>query len=378
MSDLVRKAHTAKVEVADAAEGIVDAIVGATEVPDMQGDIIKSGAFAASLARRKPKGLAGHDWLRPVAKTIEAEEIKPGDASLPEPWQSEGAGAVRVLGQYHLAEEDEEARREFARVKFFGPEQEWSVGFFVLDAEPQDGLTAVRAIDWIEWSSVVAGAQPLTGVMAVKAQIVRPATVDHLADRISEILRRYGEERTVEVVERVLDAIDRPFLDRADRLLDLLAREKYRPEVEAFCEFLSRAMPQGAEHKELAAIPPHETPVTDQGEWDGPEMVARCPAERDALRALHAWVDPEADPDTKAAYKLPHHVVSTSGDVGAAHIQGVRAALAVLSGARGGANIPDGDVPGVREHLDRHVRDWENKVLAERVAKIRALREAVG
>ncbi|MEN6332891.1 MAG: hypothetical protein ABFE01_01445, partial [Phycisphaerales bacterium] len=74
------------------------------------------------------------------------------------------------------------------------------------------------------------------------------------------------------------------------------------------------------------AIPPHTTAKADEdAAWDGPGQVAACPAEEAALRRMHAWVDPDGDPDAKQSYKLPHH--SAEGDV---VWRGVAAAMARL------------------------------------------------
>ncbi|MFH0983451.1 MAG: hypothetical protein V2A79_18185, partial [Planctomycetota bacterium] len=62
------------------------------------------------------------------------------------------------------------------------------------------------------------------------------------------------------------------------------------------------------------AIPPHTTDKADEGmAWDGPRTVAGCPPVEAMLRRMHAWVDPEGDPDAKQSYKLPHH--SIGGEV---------------------------------------------------------------
>lgn len=106
----------------------------------------------------------------------------------------------------------------------------------------------------------------------------------------------------------------------------------------------------------MSAIPSHSTATTD-AEWDGPTMKGRLPSARAALRAANAWVDAEADPDTKTAYKFIHHMVSGSGEVGAANVRGCTSAIGVLNGGRGGTTIPDADKDGVWRHLARHLRD---------------------
>lgn len=96
------------------------------------------------------------------------------------------------------------------------------------------------------------------------------------------------------------------------------------------------------------AIPPHTTPkAPEDAPWDGPAQVAACPAEAAPLRRMHAWVDSSMDPNTKQAYKLPHH--DANGEV---VWRGVAAAMARL--LQGGTQIPDADRRGVFNHLQRH------------------------
>ena len=65
----------------------------------------------------------------------------------------------------------------------------------------------------------------------------------------------------------------------------------------------------------------------------------------------HTWMDPDADPETKEAYKLPKAMMM-DGDL---HVvfRGVVAAMAALNGARGGVDIPEEDRQGVYDHLVR-------------------------
>jgi hypothetical protein len=109
-----------------------------------------------------------------------------------------------------------------------------------------------------------------------------------------------------------------------------------------------------------AAIRPSQEPTTDAA-WDGPANEARLPNDGGAalFRQFYAWVDPEADPETKAAYKFGHHMVSTGGDVGAANLVACSTGIAVLNGGRGGTNIPDADKKGVHAHLAQHMMDGD-------------------
>jgi len=106
------------------------------------------------------------------------------------------------------------------------------------------------------------------------------------------------------------------------------------------------------------AIPVHHTAVSDAS-WDGPKNEANLKNDGDAAyyRKAYAWVDPEKDPDTKAAYKFIHHEVSSDGKIGAANIRACITGIAVLNGARGGTKIPKADRKGVYNHLAAHLRD---------------------
>jgi signal peptide peptidase SppA len=96
---------------------------------------------------------------------------------------------------------------------------------------------------------------------------------------------------------------------------------------------------------------------------------------------MYAWVDPNKDANTKAAYKFPHHNVA-NGKPGAANAAGVRAALSRV--AQQGTNIPDGDRGSVRSHLQKHLdkfnagrkqgEQWteEDEFILSRVAIIQA------
>jgi HK97 family phage prohead protease len=74
-------------------------------------------------------------------------------------------------------------------------------------------------------------------------------------------------------------------------------------------------------------------------------------------RSAAAWVDPEGDAKTKAAYKFMHHDVAGDGTVGAANIAACQAVIGILNGARGGSNIPAADKQGVWNHVAKHLRD---------------------
>src|SRR5262247_3217444 len=95
--------------------------------------------------------------------------------------------------------------------------------------------------------------------------------------------------------------------------------------------------------EERSAIPSHTTATSDAA-WDGPANEARLSndAGRATYRRAYAWVDPDKDPDTKAAYRFIHHEVSGDGAVGAASTSACSTGIGVLNGGRGGTTIPSG------------------------------------
>jgi len=92
--------------------------------------------------------------------------------------------------------------------------------------------------------------------------------------------------------------------------------------------------------------------LLEQGGW---EEFARA----------HAWYDPGADdegndpPHEKQAYKLPHHEL-VEGRLCVVW-NGVRSAMQVLAGARGGVRIPTADRREVYEHLAEHYREFDRE-----------------
>ena len=75
----------------------------------------------------------------------------------------------------------------------------------------------------------------------------------------------------------------------------------------------------------------------------------------DDLLVMSAWRESKPKDDlVKGDFKFPHHVAPGQHAV---NFRGITAGIAVLNGARGGANIPDGDRRGVWRHLARHIRE---------------------
>jgi hypothetical protein len=113
----------------------------------------------------------------------------------------------------------------------------------------------------------------------------------------------------------------------------------------------------------------HTSPKADEDRawnWHGEAEKDKSDAILDAggwerLEDAHAWFDPAADtehdpPHEKGAYKLPHHEI-VDGRLRVVW-NGVRSAMQVLMGARGGVDIPDADRRGVYDHLAGHYEEF--------------------
>ncbi|MDQ3576790.1 MAG: HK97 family phage prohead protease [Actinomycetota bacterium] len=60
---------------AAAGSGVVELLAAVTGVRDDVGDLIVPGAFARTLRERpRPKVCLGHDWNRPIGKTLAIAE----------------------------------------------------------------------------------------------------------------------------------------------------------------------------------------------------------------------------------------------------------------------------------------------------------------
>lgn len=165
-------------EVKDEGDGIVTAYVSLTGVEDNVKDVIEPGAYKRTLTKRTPKGVWGHQWLTPTSKTIAADELPPGHADLPkelsngEAWPEE-AGALRIKMQFNLG--TTRGREAYSDVTFFGPQQEWSIGYIVppgASFKDDKGVRHIKDLDLFEYSPVLFGAMSHARTASVKdAQI---------------------------------------------------------------------------------------------------------------------------------------------------------------------------------------------------------------
>jgi hypothetical protein len=154
----------------------VELLAAVTGVVDEVGDVIVPGAFRRTLVEMKAKGVSAHDWKTPYAKALVREEWQPGDLRLPktvpvtgEPWPA-SAGGLYVKAQYNL--ETDAGKTAYANAKFYGPEQNFSIGYKVRQARKRGGVRYITDLDWLEWSDVLHGANKYAHLLSVKSAAV--------------------------------------------------------------------------------------------------------------------------------------------------------------------------------------------------------------
>jgi len=109
------------------------------------------------------------------------------------------------------------------------------------------------------------------------------------------------------------------------------------------------------------AVPYKKFPLAEEGTaWgfsaeDGDTLIEKGGYE--LFGQCHTWKDPDVDPETKAAYKLPTHKIA-DGEV-RTFWRGVAAAMARLLSSTG---IPDGDRKAVYNHLAKHYGEFDKPV----------------
>ena len=215
----------------------------------------------------------------------------------------------------------------------------------------------------VGWDDVEIEGQKRFDLLDVSAVPV-PGDPDALMERQQIALRSLG--RSLLDMSDDLDEIDvqldklngdteiTDLLERLELDIDQLTRDvtaALLPSLQKSIETTVGALAVSRVRRD--AIPPHSTDLAPEDTaWDGPGEVAKAEAEEAALRRMHTWVDDDADPDTKRAYKLPHHLAEN----GEAVWRGVAAAMARLMQVD--TKIPERDRRGVFDHLARHYEQF--------------------
>lgn len=115
-----------------------------------------------------------------------------------------------------------------------------------------------------------------------------------------------------------------------------------------------------------AALPFKDTGIADESApWSKPSLSKfsddgwedLSDAQKRRIAAHFAW-SANNPPESYGDLKLPHHKAQPGG-VGPAVWKGVRGAMNVLMGGRGGVDIPKGDRKGIYNHLVKHYEQFE-------------------
>lgn len=124
------------------------------------------------------------------------------------------------------------------------------------------------------------------------------------------------------------------------------------------------ANPQADVTAVKAVVPYQDLPLADRNRpWNAAAAVRRVrewagaqDAPNSRYRRAFVWYD-ESAPDNFGSYKLP--IADVIDGTLTAVPRAIFAAAAAVMGARGGVNIPESDLPGVRRHLSRYYRKMD-------------------
>lgn len=151
-------------KVVDSAEGVAEMIVSVFNNVDGANERILPGFFTDSLKTKFPKGVWAHDWTIPVAKTLEACELLPGDPRLPP--EILELGGLYIKGQFNLG--TQRGREAFSDLDF-GTIDEFSIGYLVEKANfSRDGVRDLTKGRLFEWSPVLVGCNDQTALIGTK------------------------------------------------------------------------------------------------------------------------------------------------------------------------------------------------------------------
>jgi hypothetical protein len=286
------------VQIKDADQGLVTAVFATLGTIDSDGDVTMPGAFGEGA----PVAISsyGHtSWsgILPVGKgTIHTV----GDQAI-------------LDGQFFM--NTTAGRDTFEVVKQLGGQQEWSYGYEPTEFSygEQDGQSVrfLKQLQVFEVSPVLRGAGVGTRLLTAKSAALEPGMT-------------------------VMDVTNSPGVT-----------------VTTVATGNSVPGPALEERKQgTVVIAPHQTAI-DTGPWDFIAVKALPDDERpSALRSMHAWCDPDADPERKSSYRLVHH----QGPGQAANLRAVVAGVAALNGSDG-ACVPEVERKAAYEHLAAHMRD---------------------
>lgn len=394
--DTIYKTYRAEIKAIDEEEGIIDMLIPVTtDSVDRDGEVVEPTAFKKTLPKfmKRPILVVAHDYRDLTNQIGEWTKLKITD------------DGVEGKPKYYVNEGNEQADWGF-KLASKGMAA-FSIGFIPKVWEDGDGDKAPRRtykeVELLEISQVIIpsnreaiqnirskSADPVINEIcdAVEKEIKGASNQDSIIETGAGIVTK--PEETEDFIHiRVRDPGD--FQDGSFRTIDIdkgkgikavIGRLKGETSttVQKYIFDKSKGWTMASaqawvkehekqiiEYEVKGAIPYKKTSLDETGAWDAAREVAS--ADVDDLKIMCAWVGD--DSENKTSYKLPHHRAKGHACVWRA----VAACAAVIMGARGGADIPESDVGGVKAHIAKHYADfdkgeppWEKGVAQSEIA----------
>lgn len=349
----------------DAKEGLLEAVVGSTNVLDRMGDSIDQSGWSLKNFKKNPVILWGHNRKEEMPPIGKATRV----------WvEDKGEKAAKLMFKVQFDLQDNFAAEIFRKIKD-GFINTVSVGFQPVEWEdigegPFDGRKYLKQ-ELLELSFVPVPANPeaVIALKEMKDPRFNPIELGSLYPtkevKKTKKVKKVKEVKEVKKVKEVKDVkkkLKRSKLNKKEKKEEVSVstgdingttpsisvtkpeKKKVKEEEPVKEEKIKGTLP----YKDLDTLP-------ESASWDGPGEIAK--AEVTDLKLMCTWFDSEK-PDSKSSYKLPHH----NAEGHKAVWRGVAAAMASLLGARGGVNVPEEGRKGVYNHLKKHYKQFDKDI----------------
>jgi len=375
LNNKISKTFNSEIKQIGQEEDRILRFITSTESEDRDGDIIEIDGWKLDNYMKNPVILFGHDYgSLPVGKSVNIQK------------DSVNKKLIQDI-KFPTKDEYEFADTVYRLVKS-GYLPATSVGFIGLESEPRldekgNYLGKIyKKQELLETSIVPVPSNP-TALMEARSKGIINEKELKMLEEIKDVITKPGWDetgtsfrfrvrepdlfqegtfRTVQIKE------DKP---RVNSVMGRLKGEETMtiqslifPKEDDWT--LAEAKEWLGEHEDLTkgvesemeiktVIPFKHYPLADEGTaWEGPREIRE--ADVDDLKIMCTWYDRE-NPDVEASYKLPHHRQSDKHTVW----RGVAASMAVLLGARGGVDVPEGEKRGIYNHLVRHYEEFDKE-----------------
>ena len=217
--EITRKNFGADIKAPKEADGILEAIVNTFGIVDRTDERTVPGIFSASLEKKLPRGVWHHDWSKPIAKTLDARELLPGDSLLPESMKD--LGGLYVKAQFF--KEINDSWQAYLTLKN-GLIDEFSIGYRMTKTQYNSETDVLDLIEgeWFEWSPVLVGANQATEILSIKDLRGQLTFEDHskaFLDEAEAFANRYAD-----LAEKRLESKGQLSQAHRDRLDSVIAK----------------------------------------------------------------------------------------------------------------------------------------------------------